>query len=301
MSDEKLRIFTHPDIVQAGSYGRQYRADLMCSVCRCVWGKHFGWGCDETVVSLPELLTATVTTTCARCSATIDPDAVEQRHAVCFRVGDYVRWTNEYDPKWHAADPRWFEGTATKVYPSGQGTIGVGVQIERGSAQYNPGDHVGYTNAANLRHIQRPGQAVQFGTYEEGFDMQAAVAAQSKQIAERIKRLDEMRMEHLASKMPKRDAELQDAYEAMEQFTPILPPEVDPLDVVYDGIKLRVLIRIDEDGRQEIRTARNWGHEWTPAQRAAVSAHWSAQLRARISAAKERERLTVCVQDQEEP
>jgi hypothetical protein len=60
---------------------------------------------------------------------------------------------------------------------------------------------------------------------------------------------------------------------------------IDPLDVIVDGISLRILLIQDERGRQE--RGAYWRHEagcWTPAQRAAVSAHWSAQLRAKVAA-----------------
>lgn len=63
------------------------------------------------------------------------------------------------------------------------------------------------------------------------------------------------------------------------------------LDVEYDDVTLRDLVARDElyrseNGRQLVDG--NWllaKPVFTPAQRAAVSAHWSAQLRARIAAA----------------
>lgn len=67
-------------------------------------------------------------------------------------------------------------------------------------------------------------------------------------------------------------------------------PNPDPLDVKYDGVTLRALLEMDERRRREV--------VWidivvTPAQRAAVSAHWSAELRARAAAAKAKERERV--------
>lgn len=67
-------------------------------------------------------------------------------------------------------------------------------------------------------------------------------------------------------------------------------PPLDPLDVEYDGVKLRELIRKDQWNRREgvaLFCAS------TPTQRAAISAHWSAELRARVASAKEHERTQV--------
>lgn len=52
----------------------------------------------------------------------------------------------------------------------------------------------------------------------------------------------------------------------------------DPLDVEYDGLTLRYLLLCDRLNRQEGETS-----TFTSAQRAAISAHWSAELRARIA------------------
>lgn len=63
---------------------------------------------------------------------------------------------------------------------------------------------------------------------------------------------------------------------------------VDPLDVEYDDLSLRYLLRCDELNRRENETS-----TFSPAQRAAISAHWSAELRAKVAASKERERSAV--------
>ena len=61
----------------------------------------------------------------------------------------------------------------------------------------------------------------------------------------------------------------------------------DPLDAVIDGQKLRWLLSIDEQSRRETNTAAGVVVLiFTPAQRAAVSAHWSAQLRAKVAASE---------------
>lgn len=63
------------------------------------------------------------------------------------------------------------------------------------------------------------------------------------------------------------------------------PEPPDPLDVKYDGVALRVLLEIDVCRRRESawHAMRNG---LTDAQRAAVSAHWSAELRAKVEAGK---------------
>jgi hypothetical protein len=69
--------------------------------------------------------------------------------------------------------------------------------------------------------------------------------------------------------------------------------EPDPLDVMYDGYTLRHLLGWDEAfRRRDALPVKRW---LTPAQRAAISAHWSAQLRAKIAASTERERNRVRV------
>lgn len=84
-----------------------------------------------------------------------------------------------------------------------------------------------------------------------------------------------------------------------DEASAMLP--VNPLDVKYDGVTLRVLLEIDEDRRRELPpehgrsplAQRLIARRITPAQRAAVSAHWSAELRAKVAASKERERNVV--------
>lgn len=228
-----------------------------------------------------------VTTTCARCSATIDPAAVEQHHAVCFRVGDWVRWEVE-----RSAGMRWIEGELLWISKAigDDKTVRIRVADSLGYALHQ--DLTVGLYRANLRHIQRPGQV--------GWQFRCQGDRGGKQCERYAGPPADM-----GWRCP--DHELQDAMEAMEQFTPILPPEVDPLDVEYDGWKLRDLLEAEEHSRHEGKTDNvGWAMAggWrcaTPAQRAAVSAHWSAELRARISAAMERERLTVRVDDQGEP
>lgn len=81
------------------------------------------------------------------------------------------------------------------------------------------------------------------------------------------------------------------AHIALEQRVnpDINAPPPDPLDVEYDGVTLRQLLSHDEMWRKEA-----WPDAWvakgynrpTPAQRAAVSAHRSAELRSKVEAGK---------------
>ena len=99
-----------------------------------------------------------------------------------------------------------------------------------------------------------------------------------------------MAMKHLAAMLP-RDVAVKS----------VPPKPVDPLDVEYDGITLRVLLERDRQRRTEDPDSAWRSHvRPSPAQRAAVSAHWSAELRAKVKASAERERNTVVV-DLEEP
>lgn len=67
---------------------------------------------------------------------------------------------------------------------------------------------------------------------------------------------------------------------------------VDPLDAEYDGVTLRHLLASDETHRHERNEP---AYRLTAVQRAAISAHWSAELRAKVEAskAKERERVVL--------
>lgn len=76
-----------------------------------------------------------------------------------------------------------------------------------------------------------------------------------------------------------------------------------PLDVEHDGVTLRGLLDLDEERRRgdkaNVDHLRMYGRPFTPAQRDAISAHWSAQLRAKVAASAERERSRVVVDLQE--
>ncbi len=61
-----------------------------------------------------------------------------------------------------------------------------------------------------------------------------------------------------------------------------------PLDVEYDGVTLRCLLDCDQRIRREDGCYRSPA-PWSAAQQAAISAHWSAELRAKVEASKQRD------------
>lgn len=71
------------------------------------------------------------------------------------------------------------------------------------------------------------------------------------------------------------------------------------LDDKVDGVMLRELLEVDDDIRREVIDRRPvWfmiTDGFTPAQRAAISAHWSAELRRKVEASADRERCRVLV------
>lgn len=71
---------------------------------------------------------------------------------------------------------------------------------------------------------------------------------------------------------------------------------VDPLDVEWDELTLRELLAYDEIARREHGPRR----PFTPLQRNAVSAHWSAELRKRTDAAKRKDRNQVTMEHDDE-
>jgi hypothetical protein len=84
-----------------------------------------------------------------------------------------------------------------------------------------------------------------------------------------------------------------------EDHPPSTPVVADPLDAVVQPGKatLRSLLAADEAMRREGAVA----FPFSPEQRAAVSAHWSAELRRKVAASAERDRNRVLVDLQDEP
>ena len=90
-------------------------------------------------------------------------------------------------------------------------------------------------------------------------------------------------------------------YDSLQPGETVVRPAPDPLDVKHDGVTLRELLRVNE---RECRDGELDGGPTlplAPAQRAAVSAHWSAELRRKVAASDERDRNRVLVDLQDEP
>lgn len=75
---------------------------------------------------------------------------------------------------------------------------------------------------------------------------------------------------------------------------------VDPLDVEWDGWPLRSLLEMDVKARRENVIAQTTRACFTPLQRNAVSAHWSAELRKLTDAAKQKDRNQVTMEHDDE-
>jgi len=65
------------------------------------------------------------------------------------------------------------------------------------------------------------------------------------------------------------------------------------MDAEYDGWTLRRLLQWDAKARHDFDGFPGGLSGFTPAQREAISAHWSAKLRAKVAAAKQKEREQV--------
>lgn len=81
------------------------------------------------------------------------------------------------------------------------------------------------------------------------------------------------------------------------------PTRVNPLGV-YDGWPLRSLMAMNDRASRDNVVALEVRHRFTPAQRAAVSACWTAELRAKVAAStaadKEREARRILVDLEDE-
>lgn len=75
-------------------------------------------------------------------------------------------------------------------------------------------------------------------------------------------------------------------HESRARRPQVAEPRRDPLDVKHDGQPLRRLLELDALARRENVTARLARCAFTAGQRAAIAAHWSAELRAKVAATR---------------
>lgn len=204
-------------------------------------------------------------------------DAAKAHHSTCtarpLEVGDYVRWHNG-DHYLYA------EGVAVDI-----------VQDERGRVWYVTIDVLECSDGFHDVQVKpRPGKQHKFGVGDRltvrrvprpDVTVRTQVGDIDRQRRQTRARLDKLGiLKH--GPMQSGDAGPCDpdcrkcAAEAAAR---------DPLDVEHDGVKLRVLLECDARRRSEIGNSRHI--TFTPAQRAAVSAHWSAALRAKVQASRE--------------
>lgn len=272
------RIFTHPSVRQSGDYYDQYTetaARLVCRTCGSPWADHNGWSCDgHSVTVLPDA--PAVAHKCALCSVLFTADADKQfiaAHAkVCEKrplaVGDYMRLDCSRD----GSD--WVEGPIVTL----RGTDGhAAISPERASVRMSHRIHgnpftFAVVASLGIRRIPRPAAEVRAVLNERDGAMYYG----------------DIRLT---------DGKPPTIETPWISTTKCLP--LDPLDTKYDGVTLRTLIDGDAFNRQEQGGAMWRAKPMTPVQRAAVSAHWSAELRAKLAASKERERLQVVVDDGE--
>lgn len=172
-------------------------------------------------------------------------------------VGDYVEWRPSQSTHIKGEIVSFLPGTGRRVAE---------VRVDYDRVHPSPASWQGerhHLMADGLRRIPRP-------------------EVQSTRIVQRRGRCDLGCVEPCKHGLPYR----------VSEPAPTAPVLVDPLDVEYDGVRLRRLLEGDEFNRRE--TSVHWrAKTMTPAQRAAVSAHWSAALRAKIAAGAEAERWRV--------
>lgn len=244
-------------------------------------------------------------TKCAACAATLsfpcptegeDTDGINRAladHAkVCearpLEVGDWVRWT----PLNAEIPNRWLDGVLTECSPP---NARMSVKAEwPGWENRRPLDRIVQIGLRQLRRIPRPVDEVKAGTVRAAHAAYVAVA-QPSVIASDDMPLDTAR------------AVWRQPPTIETPWMKVGDPAPDPLDVKIDGATLRSLVEIGQCSAREMPhggTATPVRPRLTPAQRAAISAHWSADLRIKVAASdaarKARETTVVIGHDVED-
>lgn len=296
---ETRRIFTHPSVRQSGDYYDQYTetaAHLVCRTCGSPWADHNGWSCDgHSITVLPldmSKLTKTpkptgasfdyvtvATTKCAACSVLFTADADERliaAHAkVCdgrpLEAGDYVRWDWNGD---------WCEGKLAASTVEGIARV----DVTRSNHHEDVGCEMSML-AQNVRRIPRP---------------VAEVKAEPQFVAPKISKRE---MEAFQAYI---DKQIVYAYQSvgvsqMADKIPKLPTIETP--ALHDGMSTMECYRKWCDNRALVERGGVPLYALTPAQITAGRAAYlsdafnehSAELRLKLAAQKERERMQVVV------
>jgi hypothetical protein len=265
--------------------------------------------------------TATLQHKCARCEQVLDVPVVGEVHGrldealaahqeLCFRTGDHVRWEG-------SAEGNWIEGSVVRCADDRQSFR---LLIRRASRGWIIGAETGVgLVGATLRRIPRPEQ--------KGDEVRAAQARFQAEYEAAAKKLAENRIDpaswnpvginaHIVTDSPHAKTITGTGFEQhrRSEHTPQCtyfdsvdapctcePAPPDPLDTKYDGVTLRALVAASTGAARDRMTPLARAG-LTPAQRGAISAHWSAELRAKVSASKDAEqrRVVVDLQDDEE-
>lgn len=236
----------------------------------------------------PDPVPTSVTHSCAACSVEF-PHVGERevevwfaKHGkVCERrplgVGDRVRWTS-------SDGRRWLDGQIVAEMNHSD----VRVTCKEFGGEWFGSPETGYSYSlarAQCRRIPRPVDEVKAGPV--GFAEQGCDPEMCANCGEHI------RNHYGGTEYRCNPKSLIESVCADHTASPPPVTSPDPLDVVIDGDPLRHLLACDELSRRE-------GYRFSPslAQRAAVSAHWSAELRLKVAASdaarKERE-VTVVI------
>jgi hypothetical protein len=265
--------------------------------------------------------TATLQHKCARCEQVLDVPVVGEVHGrldealaahqeLCFRTGDHVRWEG-------SAEGNWIEGSVVRCADDRQSFR---LLIRRASRGWIIGAETGVgLVGATLRRIPRPEQ--------KGDEVRAAQARFQAEYEAAAKKLAENRIDPASWNPVGINAHIVTDSPHAKTITgvtithrPIVVTKADlELEVRHDGVTLRDLLAAFEMLQRERHLMQynaagdlvRYGSpmpRWymcqpggfTPAQRAAVSAHWSAELRAKVAASKDAERRRVVVDLQDD-
>lgn len=223
-------------------------------------------------------------------------DALLADHrAVCERrpveIGDYVRWDGQMDDG--SNSERWAEGEVVRFVETSEGRK---IQVRLTSRSDKGFSERPFFTGPVLRRIPRPGagertRGAQHAPAPPQFIAPPPLHPETIAALERLKERAYACL-GVPQGSPPRCA-------CGDDHPPGKPAQTDPLDVKYDRFTLRDLLVKDATLREDRPTMLRL--PLTPAQRAAVSAHWSAQLRAKVAASREAERNRVRVDLECEP